>query len=118
VRIPRDVDQRSNQQAIQNGSPIVKTAPLPAGAQLAEGLIVQMVERYLAEYRPILREHGECHQALMNILDVFVRVGWPSAHRPPDPAQATTYPPQLLQRPVSECNHRTLERGYRVLLLL
>jgi hypothetical protein len=49
--------------------------------QLAEGLIVQMVERYLAEYRPILREHSECHQALMVILDVFVRVGWPSAHR-------------------------------------
>jgi hypothetical protein len=49
--------------------------------QLAEGLIVQMVERYLAEYRPILREHRECHQTLMNILDVFVRVGWPSAHR-------------------------------------
>ena len=48
---------------------------------LAEGLIVQMVERYLAEYRPILREHRECHQTLMDILDVFVRVGWPSAHR-------------------------------------
>jgi hypothetical protein len=49
--------------------------------QLAESLIVQIVERYLAEYRPILREHRECHRALMDILDVFVRVGWPSAHR-------------------------------------
>ena len=48
---------------------------------LAEGLIVQMVERYLAEYRPMLREHRECHQTLMDIVDVFVQVGWPSAHR-------------------------------------
>src|SRR5207248_1353803 len=47
---------------------------------LAERLIVDMVERYLAEYRPILRERTECHTALMDILDVFVRVGWPRAH--------------------------------------
>jgi hypothetical protein len=49
--------------------------------QLAEGLMVEIVERYLAEYRPILREHQECHKALMDILDSFVRVGWPRAHQ-------------------------------------
>lgn len=49
--------------------------------QLAEGLIVHIVERYLAEFRPLLRERPDCHTALMRILDVFVRVGWPSAHQ-------------------------------------
>jgi hypothetical protein len=48
---------------------------------LAEGLMVGIVERYLAEYRPLLRERKDCHTALMRILDVFVRVGWPSAHQ-------------------------------------
>ena len=47
---------------------------------LAEELIVKTVERYLAEFRPLLREHPECHVALMEILDIFVRVGWPQAH--------------------------------------
>jgi signal recognition particle GTPase len=49
--------------------------------QLAEGLMVKLVERYLAEFRPLLRERPECHTALMKILDGFVRVGWPSAHQ-------------------------------------
>jgi hypothetical protein len=49
--------------------------------QLGEELIVRLVERYLAEYRPVLREHRECHTVLMEILDVFVRVGWPRAHQ-------------------------------------
>jgi hypothetical protein len=49
--------------------------------QFAEGLMVELVERYLAEYRPLLRERPDCHKALMDILDVFVRVGWPRAHR-------------------------------------
>jgi hypothetical protein len=48
---------------------------------LGEELIVRMVKRYLAEYRPMLREHRECHATLMAILDVFVRVGWPQAHQ-------------------------------------
>jgi hypothetical protein len=48
---------------------------------LAEELIVNTVERYLAESRPLLREHPECHVALMEILDIFVRVGWPQAHQ-------------------------------------
>jgi MoxR-like ATPase len=49
--------------------------------QLAADLIVHNVERYLAEYRPVLRENGDCHTVLMEILDVFVRVGWPKAHQ-------------------------------------
>jgi hypothetical protein len=59
-----------------------------AGAQygyqyepLAEGIIVKIVEQYLAEYRQVIREHPGCHAAIMDILDVFVSVGWPSAHR-------------------------------------
>jgi hypothetical protein len=47
----------------------------------AQELIVKTVERYLAEFRPLLREHPECHGALMDILDIFVRVGWPQAHQ-------------------------------------
>jgi len=49
--------------------------------QLAEDLMVEIVQRYFAEYRLILREHRECHAALMDVLDVFVRVGWPRAHQ-------------------------------------
>ncbi len=48
---------------------------------LAEDLIVKTVERYLAEFRPLLRGRPECHVALMEILDIFVRVGWPQAHQ-------------------------------------
>lgn len=49
--------------------------------QLGEELIVRLIERYLAEYRPMLRERPDCHAALMEILDIFVRVGWPEAHQ-------------------------------------
>ena len=49
--------------------------------QLAMDLLVKIIERYLAQYRPILRDDAECSRALMDTLDVFVRVGWPSAHR-------------------------------------
>jgi hypothetical protein len=48
---------------------------------LAENLIVKTVERYLAEFRPLLRGRPECNVALMEILDIFVRVGWPQAHQ-------------------------------------
>jgi hypothetical protein len=46
---------------------------------LAEDLVVKTVERYLAEFRPLLREDPEGNVALMEILDIFVRVGWPRA---------------------------------------
>jgi len=48
---------------------------------MAAELIVKLVERYLAEYRTILRENVQCRQIMIEILDVFVRVGWPSAQR-------------------------------------
>ena len=44
---------------------------------LGEEVITRMIERYLAEYRPLLREHRESHKILLDILDEFVRVGWP-----------------------------------------
>lgn len=48
---------------------------------LAIDLIVKIVERYLADYRALLREDIECRQTLIDILDTFVQVGWPSARR-------------------------------------
>lgn len=48
---------------------------------LAADLIVKLVERYLAEYRTLLRDNAECRQTLIEVLDVFVQVGWPSARR-------------------------------------
>jgi hypothetical protein len=48
---------------------------------MAADLLVRLVERYLAEYRPILREVDGCRQALLEVLDIFVRAGWPSARR-------------------------------------
>jgi hypothetical protein len=40
-----------------------------------------LVERYLAEYRTIFREKAECRHVLIEILDIFVQAGWPSARR-------------------------------------
>jgi len=48
---------------------------------LAEDLFVRLVERYLAEYRPLLRENIECRNILIDILDIFVKAGWPRARR-------------------------------------
>jgi hypothetical protein len=48
---------------------------------LAADLVVRLVERYLAEYRIVLREDAECRQALIEVLDVFVQAGWPTARR-------------------------------------
>ena len=45
----------------------------------AIGLIVRVVERYLAEYRQVLREDEQCLQILIRVLDTFVEVGWPPA---------------------------------------
>lgn len=58
----------------------------PSGYQyesLAADLVVKLVERYLAvaEYRIILRERDDCRRTLIEILDIFVRAGWPSARR-------------------------------------
>jgi hypothetical protein len=48
---------------------------------LAADLIVELIERYLAEYRAIFREDEECQRTLLDILDIFVLAGWPSARR-------------------------------------
>jgi hypothetical protein len=48
---------------------------------LAVDLIVNLVERFIAEYRYILRESEECRRVLIKILDVFVEAGWASARR-------------------------------------
>lgn len=48
---------------------------------LAADLVVKLVERYLAEYRTILREDENCRRILIEILDLFVEAGWPSARR-------------------------------------
>ncbi len=46
---------------------------------LGADLIVRFIERFLAEYRYILRENEECRKVLIEILDTFV--GWHSARR-------------------------------------
>jgi len=48
---------------------------------LAAGLVVRIVERYLAEYAALFRMDTEAKTALLDILDVFVAAGWPSATR-------------------------------------
>jgi hypothetical protein len=47
--------------------------------RMAADLMVQLIERYLAEYRQILREDRECRDVLREILDTFVQ--WPNARR-------------------------------------
>jgi hypothetical protein len=48
---------------------------------MAADLMVRLVERYLAEYRVLLRENEECQRTLLEVLDIFVQAGWPSAQR-------------------------------------
>lgn len=48
---------------------------------LAADRIVKLVERYLADYRTLLREDSECRRILIEILDTFVQAGWPNALR-------------------------------------
>jgi hypothetical protein len=48
---------------------------------LAVNLIVRLVERYLAGYRLALRENKESRRALIDLLDIFVEVGWPHARK-------------------------------------
>ena len=43
--------------------------------------IVQIIERYLAEYRSLLQDDAECRVALREVLDAFVEAGWPAAQR-------------------------------------
>ncbi|SPF41112.1 hypothetical protein SBF1_2420005 [Candidatus Desulfosporosinus infrequens] len=48
---------------------------------LAADLVVKLVERYLAEFRGIFRDNPDCRHTLLELLDVFVKAGWPSARR-------------------------------------
>jgi hypothetical protein len=48
---------------------------------LAADLIVRIIERYIAEYRPLFREDADCRHCLIEILDIFVQAEWPSARR-------------------------------------
>jgi DNA replication protein DnaC len=48
---------------------------------LAADLIVKIIERYLAEYSWVFREQEQCQRTLLEILDIFVNVGWPNARR-------------------------------------
>jgi hypothetical protein len=62
----------------------VVSAGQQAGYQyesLAAELIVRLVERYLAEHRTLLQQDNDCRRALIEVLDVFVKAGWPSARR-------------------------------------
>lgn len=57
-------------------------AAKPHGYQfdsLAAGLIVKVCTRVLAEHRALLQEDVAIRDALLDILDVFVAVGWPEA---------------------------------------
>ena len=46
---------------------------------LAVDVIVRIVKRFLAAHQNLLRERQDCRQALIEILDIFVAAGWPSA---------------------------------------
>ncbi|MCK6207731.1 hypothetical protein KZX50_20020 [Bacillus infantis] len=48
---------------------------------MAADLVVNLVERYLAEYRGIFRDNPDCRRTLLELLDVFVQAGWPNARR-------------------------------------
>jgi hypothetical protein len=48
---------------------------------LAAKVVVRTVQRFLAEYRAVLRESHKCRAALVEILDTFVTVGWPEAQQ-------------------------------------
>lgn len=46
---------------------------------LAADLAVKLVQGYLADYRRLLQEDADCRVALAQILNTFVRAGWPAA---------------------------------------
>lgn len=48
---------------------------------MAADLIVRLVECILAEYRPMLRDDSENRRVLIELLDTFMRAGWPQAQR-------------------------------------
>lgn len=48
---------------------------------LAIGLVVRIVERYLADYRHLFQANANLRAALSEILNLFIQAGWPQALR-------------------------------------
>lgn len=48
---------------------------------LGSDLFVQIVRRYLADFRSVLASDHDLRQRLMKALDIFVEAGWPEARR-------------------------------------
>jgi hypothetical protein len=48
---------------------------------MAVDLLVNTIERYLAEQRTLLQQDLRCREELIDILETFVNAGWPSALR-------------------------------------
>ena len=46
---------------------------------LAVDVMVRIVSRFLAEHRGLLQDDPELQRAILDVLDIFVRVGWPQA---------------------------------------
>jgi hypothetical protein len=46
---------------------------------LAVNLVVGLVRRYIADYASLFREDPQCRDALMDILNIFVKAGWAEA---------------------------------------
>ena len=53
---------------------VARTRALPF-----EPLAANLVERYLAEYRGLLRSDEAYRKAVLDVLDTFVQAGWPAA---------------------------------------
>lgn len=48
---------------------------------LAQGLVVRLVQRYLAEYQDAIESSTERRGAFLDVLDIFVLAGWPEARQ-------------------------------------
>jgi hypothetical protein len=46
---------------------------------LGQGVVLRLVQRYLAEYREVVESSSACRAALLDVLDIFVSAGWPEA---------------------------------------
>ena len=48
---------------------------------LGANLVVELIEQYLAEHQTLFRQNRECSRVLIEILDTFIKAGWPNARR-------------------------------------
>jgi hypothetical protein len=51
------------------------------GESSALGLVVRIIERYLADYRHLFQTDASLRQDLIDILNLFIEAGWPEALR-------------------------------------